>query len=74
MFSDTYPTCTSSRYIDEDRFKGILQTLGWSTVQHHDSAMLTHWLLQKGTPDNEKWPRREIRTGVKHNNFVLIVK
>lgn len=64
----------SSRYMDETRLKGILQTLGWETVEQYNTSLLTHWLLRRREPDNKKWPRKEIRKGLKHNNFVMIVK
>lgn len=60
--------------MDEARLKGIYQTLGWETVEQHDTSLLTHWLLKRGTPNDTAWPRKEVRAGVKRNNFVIIVK
>lgn len=65
----------NSRYIDHERLTGILKTLGWSVEVQRDSALLTYWLLQKSPDvDSNKWPRKEVRGGVKRNNFVIIVK
>ena len=60
--------------MDHDRFASILDTLGWAVQVQHDSALLTHWLLSKTEGNVQLWPRKEIRKGVKRNNFVLMVK
>ncbi|KAI9021081.1 putative methyltransferase-domain-containing protein [Hyaloraphidium curvatum] len=64
----------NSRYMDHDRFRAILRTLGFEEVAQHDSSRLTHWLLKRCKGDSRKWKREEIRGGVKRNNFVIVVK
>ena len=64
----------SSRYMDQQRMESILQSLGWTAVAQHDSALLTYWLLKQCEGDLKKWPRKQVRGGVDRNNFVLIVK
>lgn len=65
---------TNSRYVDHERFRGILKTLGWEPVVQHDSAKLTHWLLQRCDGDGKEWKRQEVRGGAKRNNFCIVVK
>lgn len=64
----------SSRYIDEERLRGLLTTLGWHTEHEHISAGLAYFLLRKCKSNDTKWPRREVKGGVNRNNFVIIVK
>jgi len=58
----------------QERMTSIFRTIGWRTVVQHNTAMLSHWLLRKCNPDDQRWPRKEVRPGVKRNNFVIIVK
>lgn len=60
--------------MDHERFASILNTLGWTVQVQHDSALLTYWLLSKAEGNAQLWPRKEIRKGIKRNNFVLMVK
>jgi hypothetical protein len=60
--------------MDHERFTNILATLGWKVAVQGDTAMLTHWLLQPCPRNSKTWPRTEVRSGVKRNNFVVLVK
>lgn len=64
----------NSRYMDHERFRGILATLGWEPVAEHDSAKLTHWIFKRTKGDNKTWKREEVRGGVDRNNFCIVVK
>ncbi|KAI9600729.1 hypothetical protein H4Q26_000520 [Puccinia striiformis f. sp. tritici PST-130] len=37
----------NSRYLDFERFKMILNYLGFKTIKQHNSSKLTYWLLEK---------------------------
>ncbi|KAH9446797.1 hypothetical protein MJO29_016432 [Puccinia striiformis f. sp. tritici] len=37
----------NSRYLDFERFKMILNHLGFKTIKQHNSSKLTYWLLEK---------------------------
>lgn len=70
------PCLTNSRYMTHARFTSILTTLGWTAVKQYDSMKLTYWLLKRegdGKGDGKVWKREEVRSGVRRNNFCVIV-
>jgi len=69
------PCLTNSRYLNHERWTGILATLGFTPVRQHDSAKLTFWLLKRthAASDGRLWKREEVRAGVHRNNFTIVV-
>lgn len=70
----------NSRYLDSNRFKSILNSLGFESLKQHNSSKLTFWLTQRSGTNgmgvihkNIKWPKEEIRKGINRNNFCIKV-
>jgi 25S rRNA (adenine2142-N1)-methyltransferase len=66
----------NSRYLDHARFRAILASCGWSVVRQDDSARLTRWLCRQESKswDGVEWKKKEIKKGVKLNNFCIVVR
>lgn len=69
----------NSRYLTHQHFTKMLSSFGFGTLlKQHDSAKLSYWLLQRDGPDagwdGTEFKKKEIRSGVKRNNFAITMK
>jgi 25S rRNA (adenine2142-N1)-methyltransferase len=69
------PCVTNSRYLDEERLEGIMESLGYKLVKRKLSAKLIYglWCLRE-EPRKVAWKKEEVRSGKSRNNFAVVVK
>lgn len=75
------PCVNNSRYLDEERLKAILETLGFSLVRRKLSSKLIYYLWRHDGPkgregkgkSNAVFKKKEIRTGKDRNNFAIVL-
>jgi 25S rRNA (adenine2142-N1)-methyltransferase len=70
------PCVTNSRYLDEERLASIMSSLGYTKVASKTTQRLVYYLWRRdsnceGTPG--PFPKREIRSGPKRNNFAVVL-
>lgn len=70
------PCVTNSRYLDDERLASIMASLGYSKVASKTTQRLVYYLWRRnsdgaGTPG--PFPKREIRSGPKRNNFAVVL-
>lgn len=73
------PCVTNSRYLNEDRFEAMLNSLGYEMARKKLSAKLIYYLfrLVQGHETSvnmkgQRWKKKEIRKGGKRNNFAIV--
>jgi 25S rRNA (adenine2142-N1)-methyltransferase len=69
------PCVTNSRYLDEERLEGIMESLGYKLVKRKLSSKLIYglWCLRE-EPRKVTWKKEEIRSGKSRNNFAVVMK
>jgi 25S rRNA (adenine2142-N1)-methyltransferase len=72
------PCVTNSRYLDEDRLKAIMGSLGYSMVRKKMSSKLAYYLWTHIEPREEPRARHaytkvEVNPGKKRNNFAVTI-
>ena len=70
------PCVTNSRYMNEDRLKEIMHSLGYTMIRRKLSAKLVYYLWQLVTPGDtpkQQFPKIEVNQGRDRNNFSIIL-
>ncbi|RKF58997.1 25S rRNA adenine-N methyltransferase [Golovinomyces cichoracearum] len=70
------PCVMNSRYLDDDRLKEIMESLGYSCVRYKLSRKLVYylWRLETLCPTRtRKFGKKEVRSGGTRNNFAIIL-
>ena len=75
------PCVNNSRYLDEERLKAILETLGFSLIRRKLSSKLIYYLWRHADPEgregkgksNAVFKKQEIRKGKDRNNFAIVL-
>ncbi|KAH0535953.1 hypothetical protein FGG08_007149 [Glutinoglossum americanum] len=70
------PCVTNSRYLDEDRLKAIMESLGYSMARRKISSKLAYYLWTHVGPREEPcikhaYKKVEVNPGKKRNNFAI---
>ncbi|KAI9864556.1 MAG: hypothetical protein M1813_003045 [Trichoglossum hirsutum] len=73
------PCITNSRYIDEDRLKAIMGSLGYFMVRKKTSSKLVYYLWTHNGPQEQPSLKRsykkvEVNPGKKRNNFAVTLE
>ena len=71
------PCVTNSRYLDERRLEGIMESLGYEVMKKKLSSKLIYYLLRFSNEQSDKlrreWKKEEVRKGPERNNFAIIL-
>ncbi|KAF2404668.1 hypothetical protein EJ06DRAFT_541141 [Trichodelitschia bisporula] len=71
------PCVTNSRYLDQERLEGIMNSLGFVKIREKVSAKLVYYLWRlDGTADPKPiaFPKVEVNPGKKRNNFAIVLR
>lgn len=71
------PCVTNSRYLDEEKLKSILETLGYTTAKRKLSSKLVYYLWKyEGlvTKNAKVFKKERIRSGRSRNNFAIVLR
>jgi 25S rRNA (adenine2142-N1)-methyltransferase len=71
------PCVNNSRYMHEERLKGIMNSLGYALLQRKQTLKLVYylWHLQIHTNRTQiRFPKKEVNPGVTRNNFSIVLE
>lgn len=71
------PCVLNSRYMDEERLKEILESLGYALKERKMSRKLVYYLWRFEGSDKARrkaWKKEELKTGGARNNFVIVLR
>lgn len=71
------PCVLNSRYMDEERLKEIMESLGYVLKTRKMSRKLVYYLWRFDGPDKARrkaWKKEELRTGGARNNFAIVLQ
>lgn len=69
------PCTTNSRYLNKSLFLEIMSSLGFVLTKYHESSKLSYWLFDwNGEISGRKFPKKELKSGAKLNNFCIIIE
>jgi 25S rRNA (adenine2142-N1)-methyltransferase len=67
----------NSHFLNEERLTLIMDSLGFVVLRRKETDKLVYylWLLRdQPSPEKQKFPKKEIKTGGKHNNFAIVLR
>jgi 25S rRNA (adenine2142-N1)-methyltransferase len=74
------PCVTNARYMDEERLREIMNSLGYVMLQRKQTLKLVYYLWQLHTLPSEgktktkiKFPKKEVNPGATRNNFSIVL-
>lgn len=70
------PCVSNSRYLNEERLKGIMSSFGFTEVKRKMSAKLVYYLWRYDEAlkvEGQRFGKEEIRKGGSRNNFAIVV-
>ncbi|KAJ3033924.1 hypothetical protein HK097_004678 [Rhizophlyctis rosea] len=70
------PCVENSRYMTNERWKGILGTVGFDVVEEKMTKRLAMYLCRKcrGRRKGDRWRKEEVRPGKGRNNFCVVLE
>ncbi|ODQ81254.1 hypothetical protein BABINDRAFT_47110 [Babjeviella inositovora NRRL Y-12698] len=70
------PCVANSRYCNQETFKEILGSLGFSVKEYHEATKVAYWLFEWNgeTRFRKKFSKKEIHSGGKRNNFCIVLE
>ncbi|CAH1773577.1 unnamed protein product [Owenia fusiformis] len=71
------PCVKNSRYMTHDLLKEIMVSLGFTCIDSHDSKRLAFMMFKKSAGaavTHKVFPKKEMKNGVKMNNFTIVIK
>eukprot|EP00058_Branchiostoma_floridae_P013315 XP_002598803.1 hypothetical protein BRAFLDRAFT_74520 [Branchiostoma floridae] len=68
------PCLSNSRYLTQQLFSDMLDSLGFQKLGCHDSKRLSFLMFQRtGKRRSKSFPKQVVRTGPSHNNFSIVL-
>ena len=68
------PCLNNSRYLNDDLFVSMMESLGFKTCARHKSRKLSFFMFRKtGHAKVKSFPKKVLRKGGNHNNFAIIL-
>lgn len=71
------PCVMNSRYLDEERLKAIMSSLGYIKVKSKTTQRLVYYLWKFDTSpahSRQEFTKKELRSGGSRNNFAIVLK
>ncbi|KAK3717756.1 25S rRNA (adenine2142-N1)-methyltransferase [Vermiconidia calcicola] len=68
---------SNSRYMNEERLTLMMASLGYVCLKRKQTAKLIYYLWQlrdRLSPDEQKFPKREVNPGGQRNNFCVVLQ
>ncbi|XP_022789637.1 25S rRNA adenine-N(1) methyltransferase-like [Stylophora pistillata] len=68
------PCLNNSRYLNDDLFVSMMESLGFKVCACHKSRKLSFYMFRKtGHAQVKSFPKRVLRKGGNHNNFAIVL-
>lgn len=68
------PCLDNSRYLNEELFVSMMESLGFDVCAHHSSKKLSFFMFRKTRQVQVKsFPKKILRKGGNHNNFAIVL-